>query len=52
MGKLRNDLYVPAHPRLVELIKAWKTGHDGGGTGLLVTVGGGSLSTASWWPVG
>ena len=40
VGKLRTDRYVPAHPRLVELIKAWKTGHDDGGTGLLITVGG------------
>ena len=40
VGKLRNDRYVPAHPRLVELIKAWQDVHDDNGTGLLITVGG------------
>lgn len=40
VGKLRNDRYVPAHPRLVELLKAWQGHHDDNATGLLITVGG------------
>ncbi len=51
VGKLRTDRYVPPHPPLVELIKAWKAGHDDGGTGLS-SPSGESLSTAFWWPVG
>jgi integrase len=40
VGKLRNDRYVPAHPRLVELVQAWQAVHDDNMTGLLITVGG------------
>ena len=37
LGKLHTDRYVPLHPRLVELLTAWRTHHDDGGTGLLLT---------------
>ena len=37
VGKLANDRYVPAHPRLVELITTWQAHHDDHGTGLLIT---------------
>ena len=28
VGKLRNDRYIPLHPRLVELLDAWQQHHD------------------------
>ncbi len=37
VGKLRNDRYIPVHPRLVELLLAWQARHDPAGTGLLLT---------------
>jgi hypothetical protein len=45
VGKLRNDRYVPLHPRLVELLHAWQADHDQHGSGLLITnLGGGPLN--------
>lgn len=37
LGKLHNDRYVPLLPQLVSLLDAWRTSHDDGGTGLLLT---------------
>jgi integrase/recombinase XerD len=37
LGKLHNDRVVPLHPRLVELLEAWKDHPDCGVDGLLVT---------------
>jgi len=39
VGKLRNDRYVPLHPELVELIKAWQADNAGriASTGRLLT---------------
>ena len=55
VGKLANDRYVPAHPRLVELITAWQAHHDDHRTGLLITHNGRPLDryqvsagSASW----
>jgi integrase len=44
LGKLHTDRYVPLHPRLVELLTAWRKQHDDGGTGLLVTNDGRALN--------
>jgi len=37
LGKLHNDRVVPLHPKLVELLRAWKDHPDCGVGGLLVT---------------
>jgi len=37
LGKLHNDRVVPLHPRLVELLEAWKDHPDYGVDGLLLT---------------
>lgn len=37
LGKLHNDRVVPLHPRLVELLQAWKEHSDYGVCGLLLT---------------
>ena len=44
LGKLHTDRYVPLHPRLVELLTAWRKHHDDSGTGLLVTNDGRALN--------
>ena len=44
LGKLHTDRYVPLHPRLVELLTAWRKHHDDAGTGLLITNDGRALN--------
>jgi integrase len=43
VGKLRNDRYVPLHPKCVELLQRWTAGHPATPGGTLIIVRGAPL---------